>query len=55
MPRNIDCESDAGEGGERAKLMSKPRTPSKAEWERHVVSHKPFWDFCMHCVAGRGL
>ena len=35
----MDCESDGGEGGERVRLLPKPRTPSKAEWERHVVSH----------------
>ena len=35
--------------------LPKPRTPSKAEWKRHVVSHMPFRDWCRHCVAGRGL
>ena len=39
----------------RVRLLPKPRTPSKAEWERHVVSHMPFRDWCRHCVAGRGL
>ena len=29
--------------------------PSKAEWERHVVSHMPFRDWCRHGVAGWGL
>ena len=52
---NMDCESDGGEDGERVRLLPKPRTPSKAEWERHVVSHMPFRDWCRHCVAGRGL
>ena len=52
---NMDCESDGGEFGERVRLLPKPRTPSKAEWERHVVSHVPFRDWCRHCVAGRGL
>ena len=55
MPRNMDCESDGGEDGERVRLLPRPRTPSKAEWERHVVSHMPFRDWCRHCVAGRGL
>ena len=36
---NMDCESDGGEDGERVRLLPKPRTPSKAEWECHVVSH----------------
>ena len=34
MPRNMDCESGGGEDGERVRLLSEPRTPSKAEWER---------------------
>ena len=48
----MDCESDGGEDGERVRLLPKPRTPSKAEWERHVVSHMPFRDWCRHCAAG---
>ena len=40
---------------ERTKLLPRPRPPSKAEWERHVVSHMPFSDWCRHCVADRGL
>ena len=43
------CQSDGGEDGERVRLLPKPRTPSKAEWERHVVSHMPFRDWCRHC------
>ena len=46
---------DGGEDGERVRLLPKPRTPSIAEWERHVVSHMTFRDWCRHCVAGRGL
>ena len=52
---DMDCESDEGEDGERARLLSRPRTPSKAKLERHVVSHMPFRDWCKHCVAGRGV
>ena len=52
---NMDCESDGGEDGERVRLLPKPGTPSKAEWERHVESHMPFRDWCRHCVAERGL
>ena len=39
---NMDCESDGGEDGERVRLLPKPRTPSNAESERHVLSHMPF-------------
>ena len=49
------CESDGGEDGERVRLLLRPRTLSKAEWERHVLSHLTFRDRCRHCVAGRGL
>ena len=55
MPQNMNYEGDGEEEGERARLSSTPRTPSKAEWDRHVVSHMPFRDWCRHCVAGRGL
>ena len=41
--------------GRRDCQLSKLRTPSKAEWERHVVSHMPFRYWCRHCVAGRLL
>ena len=33
---DMDCESDGGEDGERVRLLPRRRTPSKAEWERHV-------------------
>ena len=46
---NMDCESDGGEDGERVRLLPKPHTTSKAEWERNVVSHMPFRDWCRHC------
>ena len=52
---DMDCESGGGEDGERVGLLPRPRTPSKAEWERYVVSHMPFREWCTHCVAGRGL
>ena len=41
---NMDCESDGKEDEERVGLLTKPRAPSRAEWERHVVSHMPFKD-----------
>ena len=49
---NMDCGSDGGEDGERVRLLPKSCTPSKAEWERHVVSLMPFTVWCRHCVAG---
>ena len=45
---------DSGDGGRAAPLPA-PRAPSRAEWERHVVSHVPYRSWCRHCVAGRGM
>ena len=42
---DVDCEIDGGEDGERVRLLPRPRTPSRAERERHVVSHMPFRDW----------
>ena len=52
---DMDCEGYGGEDGERVRLLRRPRTPTKLEWERHVVSQMPFRDCCSQCVAGRGL
>ena len=52
---DMDCESVGGKDGERVRLLPTPHTPSKAEWERHAVSHMPSRDWCRHCAAGRGL
>ena len=52
---NMDCESDGGKDGERVRLLPKPRTPPKAEWERHVVSHMPFRDWCPGGVSNVGI
>ena len=38
-----------------AQPLPAPRSPSKAEWDKHVISHIPFRSWCRHCVAGRGI
>ena len=48
----MDCDSDGGEDGERVRLLQRPRTPSKAEWYRHVVSHMPFRESSKTMVGG---
>ena len=54
-PDVSDGEDMGGKEGACGKPLPKPRSPSKAEWENHVVSHMPYRDWCRHCVAGRGL
>ena len=53
---DMDCESDGAEDGEHVRLLLRPRTPPKAVWERHVLSHMPFRDWCRHwcCWQGSG-
>ena len=46
MPRNVDSESDGGEDGERARLLSKPRTP----WKPHAV--QGVLNIDIRCIQG---
>ena len=58
-----DAAEDMGRNGEefrsgeeaRAKPSAAPRSTSKMEWEKHVVSHIQFRSWCRHCVAGRSI
>ena len=34
--------------------MSKPREPTKEEWDSHMITHIPFRNWCPFCVKGRG-
>ena len=38
-----------------ARVLTAPRTPTKAEREEHDVSHVPYRRWCRFCVMGRGL
>ena len=38
-----------------ARVLTAPRTPTKAEREEHDVSHVPCRRWCRFCVMGRGL
>ena len=42
--------------GEEVKVAHDPKLPSEAEVEAHrAAGHWPFRDWCIHCVAARGL
>ena len=42
---------DANLGG--AKPLASPKEPTKAENERHMLTHLPYCTWCKYCVAGR--
>ena len=44
----------ASEGGDGVRPQSIPRLPTKAERQIHELTHWPYEDWCMHCVAARG-
>eukprot|EP00435_Cladocopium_sp_Y103_P017353 s850_g4.t1 len=42
------------EGGDGVRPQSIPRLPTKAERQVHELTHWPYEDWCMQCVAARG-
>jgi len=52
----IDAEDDleAGEEEVKQKEIRSPGQPTKAEKERHELTHYPFRSWCKHCVRGKG-
>ena len=54
-PRDMVSEEHDGEDGDHARALAKPRTSSRAEWDRRVVSHIPSRDWCRNCVARREI
>ena len=48
-------EHDDVDEGRRPKALRRPQTPTKAEWDEHVLTHLPFREWCPHCVAGKGV
>ena len=42
------------EGGDGVSPQSIPRLPTKAERQVHELTHWPYEDWCMQCVAARG-
>ena len=57
----VEFDLGAVEGGQKKcnfgshaeEELAMPRNMD-CEWERHVVSHVPFWDWCRLRVAGEG-
>ena len=43
----------AGNQGLAPKPMPSPRVPTREEYERHVLTHIPYRNWCRHCVASR--
>ena len=39
---------------QRVRALPKPVTPTRAERERHRLTHIPFADWCVHCVRCKG-
>ncbi len=51
-----EMEHDEGEHEERPeKYVRAPTSPSREEFERHMVTHVPFRSWCVHCVRGRAV
>ena len=48
-------ECNEGEGGNTAKIVRSPGTPSKIEREQHNMTHWPYRSWCEHCNKGRGV
>ena len=47
-------EEDAEEG-EEVKVNRAPGEPSRAEREKHAITHMPFRSWCKHCVEGKAV
>ena len=42
------------EEGQTPSMLRKPDTPTKEEWEKHMLTHIPCRNWCPYCVKGRG-
>ncbi len=42
-----------GGGSSVGKPLPVPKTPSRQEFEQHMLSHIPYRSWCVHCVAGK--
>ena len=48
-----EVEADTGEAWQTIRGMPEPIQPSRAERERHALTHMPYKNWCPHCVAAR--
>ena len=39
----------------RKRVVAGPASPSRSEYENHVVTHWPYRSWCAHCVRGRAV
>ena len=46
------AEASGGQG-QLPKPVPSPRVPTREEYERHVLTHIPFRNWCRHCVSSR--
>ena len=60
VPENIGSDSSSSSSDEDdnneavpANAASKPKRPSKAEVDEHMLSHLPYRSWCAHCVKGK--
>ena len=53
-PQEVETE-DAEENNPETVTRGIPKKPSRAEVERHCVTHLPYRSWCDICVAGRGV
>ena len=47
-------ESKEGEEAQNGKGVTKPKEPTKKEWDEHMLTHVPYRNWCPFCVKGRG-
>ena len=48
-----EVEADTGDAWQIMKGMPEPILPSKAEIDKHNLTHLPYKSWCPHCVAAR--
>jgi hypothetical protein len=51
---NLGIDEDETEEAIPLKPLPQPNVPSKAEYDRHQITHLPYRSWCPHCIRGRG-
>ena len=47
-------EKKEEEEAQNGKGVTKPREPTRKEWDEHMLTHIPYRNWCPFCVKGRG-
>ena len=50
-----ETQEEAETGLRRVVKLQDPKKPSEEEVQEHQLTHLPFWSWCKHCVAGKGV